>query len=121
MSVRSTARRLTMALALVGLGCQGGDGPCSDVRDAVARENCQFERVSALFEARDPGWETALASIEQPASRDLVRLRLAILDPQRGPALCADVETADAQARCQQVVGRPHLASPPRPPGEAGP
>ncbi len=98
------------------LACGDSDAPCADIRDEVARENCQFERVSALFEAGDPGWEAALQAVPSPSSRDLVRLRLAIIDPQKGPVICGAVETDDARARCQQVVGRPHLASPPRPP-----
>jgi hypothetical protein len=121
MPVRTTARHLLTAMVVLGVGCGSSGDPCQGERDEVARENCQLERVSALFEAGDPGWEAALASIAKPASRDLVRLRLAILDPQRGPTLCAGVETDDAKARCQQVVGRPHLASPPRPKVEASP
>jgi len=109
------ARCLIPSMALL-LACSNSGEPCADIRDEVARENCQFERISALFEAGDPGWEAALQAVPSPSSRDLVRLRLAILDPQKGPAICSAVETDDARARCQQVVGRPHLASPPRPP-----
>jgi hypothetical protein len=114
MPARSTARRLTMALVLLGLGLGCGGDPCAKGGE-VERQNCLFERVSTLFEAGDPAWRDQLATIDSPSSRDLVRLRLAVLDPQQGPAICSAVETADAKARCQQVVGRPHLASPPRP------
>jgi hypothetical protein len=105
---------ILLGLALAATGCGEAGDDCAALGDEVARENCLFERVSTLFEADDPSWRQQLEAIPSAASRDLLRLRLAILDPTRGPALCAGVETPSARARCQQVVGRPHLASPPR-------
>ncbi len=117
---RPHARCTLPLLALLGVGCGASGDPCASVADPVQRENCLFERVSAQFEQGDPAWRTQIAAVDSPASRDLLRLRLAILDPQQGPALCEEVETESARARCTQVVGRPHLATPPRP-GDAEP
>jgi hypothetical protein len=114
--MHSTRHRAAILAFIAPLAaCDGDSGDCASLRDDVARENCLFERVSASFQAQDPKWRRQLAAIASPDSRDLVRLRLAILDPQQGPTICAEVETASAKDRCQRVVGRPHLASPPRP------
>ncbi len=114
------ARCLLATLALV-LACGESSDPCTGIGDEVQRENCQFERVAALFERGDARWREQLQAVPSAASRDLVRLRLAIVEPQLGPAICAEVETAPAKARCQQVVGRPHLASPPQLPPQRRP
>ncbi len=116
-----TATRLSFVALLLSLGCDSGDSTCASLRDEVERENCQFELVATLFEDGDPAWKQQLAAVPTAASRDLVRLRLAIIEPQQGPAICAEVETDAARERCKQVVGRPHLASPPRPPGGGTP
>ena len=42
-------------------------------------------------------------------SRDLLRVRLAAVNPSLGGRLCAEVTTVAAQEKCQQVIGRPHL------------
>ena len=118
MPARPTAPRLRHTLVLLFLAGCHGDDPCAGLGDEIERENCQLERVSTLFQAGDARWKEQLSAIPSATSRDLVRLRLAILEPQQGPVFCAEVETADARARCQQVVGRPHLSSPPRPPSQ---
>lgn len=102
-------------LALLACACRGG-GHCAQA-DPVALENYRFERAAALFSAGEEGWRAQLEALPTASSRDLLRLRLAVLDPQRGPALCREAETAAALERCRQVAGRPHLASPPRPEG----
>ncbi len=113
---RRRAAQLAMTALLSSIAaCTGDANDCASLRDDVARENCLFDRISAAFEAGDPTWRDQLAEITNIDSRDLVRLRLAIVDPRQGPTICAEVETPAAKARCRQVVGRPHLASPPRP------
>jgi hypothetical protein len=99
--------------ALLTCACHGRDDCATG--DAVDRENCRFEKASALFSAGDDAWRAQLEGLPGAHSRDLLRLRLAVLDPQQGPALCRQMETPAAQDRCRQVAGRPHLASPPRP------
>ncbi len=121
MGPRLTSLLLLIATTALGPGCPAAGDDCAGMKDEVARENCQFERVSALFDAGDAGWKEQLAAIPSAASRDLVRLRLAVVQPQQGPAICAEVETESAKERCRQVVGRPHLASPPTLPPQRAP
>jgi hypothetical protein len=97
------------------LGCGRPEAPaelaaCSALADLTAREDCRLKLLEPLFESKDAGaFQRALDALEDPASRDLVRLRLAIRDPNRGGRLCEQVETKPAQRKCRQVLGRPHL------------
>lgn len=92
------------------------DPEALDPEARVARENCLFERVSTLYPDQPEAFRKALEAIAEPESRDLVRLRLAIEDPLRASELCRQVETAAAERKCRQVLGRPHLRSRPQPP-----
>jgi hypothetical protein len=86
---------------------------CSAMADMTAREDCRLKAIEPLFHSKDQAaFERAVASLEDPASRDLVRLRLAIDDPAHGGKLCEQVETKAAQRKCRQVLGRPHLRAP---------
>lgn len=83
---------------------------CSAMPDLTAREDCRLQAIEPLFHSKDKAaFERALASLEQPESRDLVRLRLAIDDPGQAGKLCESVETQAAARKCRQVLGRPHL------------
>jgi hypothetical protein len=103
-----------MIVLLLWLAACGTPEDCDRVRDEVAREDCRFERASALFGTDPQGFRTTLLAIPTPESRDLVRLRLAIRDPGAGPVLCREVETLAAQEKCRQVLGRPHLSTAPQ-------
>ena len=111
-----------LPLALL-LGC--GSAPqtlqdCAGLAGATEREDCRLEMLVPLFEAGDmQAFEQGLATLEEPVSRDLVRLRLAVADPSKAGHLCRGVETDDARTKCKQVLGRPHLAAP-RDPGQPG-
>ena len=83
---------------------------CSALPEMTAREDCRLRVIEPLFRAEDPGaFDAALSSLEDPASRDLVRLRLSIDDPSEAGRLCEQAETAPAKEKCRQVLGRPHL------------
>ena len=88
-------------LALL-LGCD----PC----DA----DCRFMRARATFGKDDAATLAEIAAVDDPVERDMVRLRLAAIDPTRGGFLCRDASTDYGKARCEQVVGRPHLGGEPR-------
>ncbi|MBN1337343.1 MAG: hypothetical protein JXB39_15400 [Deltaproteobacteria bacterium] len=103
-----------MILLLLCLSACDGPRDCERIRDEVMREDCRFERASALFGADSRAFYAALEAIPSPESRDLVRLRLAIRDPGAAQGLCREVETASAQEKCRQVLGRPHLSTAPR-------
>lgn len=81
---------------------------CDGVEDATAREDCRLGFAAALADDRE-ALEAAIETIEDPTSRDLLRLRLAVQDPARAGWLCEGVVTEAAQTRCRQVLGRPHL------------
>ena len=103
---------------LLGLACT--DEPttvtgCSALDSPAEREDCRFALVKPLVDDRG-ALDSALDEIADVRSRDLLLLRLAIADPARAGRLCGRVETTGAQARCTQVLGRPHLSTTRRPP-----
>jgi hypothetical protein len=115
-------RTLSLILGLVA--CGGAPKTlegCATLSDAAAREDCRLEQLVPLFEAGDEAaFAEGLAQVDDPLSRDLVRLRLAVGNPHRAGHLCRTVETEDAQEKCRQVLGRPHLSAP-RPAGPGSP
>lgn len=102
---------------------------CASLSDETKREECRFDLLQPLLPA--PGapaadrkafqaaLEAALTSIDDPRSRDLLLLRLAIASPASAGYLCTKVQTDGARERCQQVLGRPHLGSVPKAPSNA--
>ncbi|MCB9776992.1 MAG: hypothetical protein H6742_00335 [Alphaproteobacteria bacterium] len=79
----------------------------------TAREDCRLRFGQALLD--DPAaLEQALATLD-PGSRDLLLLRLAVAEPARAGQLCRQVATATAAEKCNQVLGRPHLGTTPKP------
>ena len=99
---------------------------CARLSDETKREECRFDLLEPLLPA--PGapptdrkafqstLDAALTSIDDPRSRDLLLLRLAIASPASAGYLCTKVQTDGARERCQQVLGRPHLGTVPRAP-----
>lgn len=88
---------------------------CPRLGSQPAVEDCRFRLVEPLV-GDDAALDAALADIPEPASRDLLLLRLAIADPPRAGRLCRRVETEGAETRCKQVLGRPHLSTARKPP-----
>lgn len=106
-----------MSLFLLLLLACGGEPTtledCAGVRDAVEREDCYLGMLHTVFEqGDDQAFLQGLAQVDDPVSRDLVRLRLAVESPDRAGWLCEGVETDNARDKCQQVLGRPHLRAP---------
>ena len=100
-----------MILALL-MACfsSGGGGDCSSIEDGVQREECFFQEAVQLSGDRS-SLENYIFLIEDASSQDLLRIRLAVRDPDRHQWLCDGVSTQNARDRCRQVVGRPHLRS----------
>ncbi len=90
---------------------------CARLGSQAAVEDCRFRLVEPLV-GDDAALDAALADIPEPASRDLLLLRLAIADPPRAGRLCRRVETEGAETRCRQVLGRPHLSTTRKPPAD---
>lgn len=99
---------------------------CASLRGEADREECRFQLLEPLLpqatgkaaerKAFVATLDQALSDIPDPRSRDLLLLRLAIASPAAGGLLCTKVETQGARARCQQVLGRPHLGTTPKAP-----
>ena len=83
---------------------------CTTLSSPTEREQCRFDMVAPLADDRD-AFDAALAEIEQPYSRDLIRYRLAFQDPQKYTRLCKEVEEPSLHEKCRQIIGRPHLSS----------
>ena len=106
-------------LALMLLACQPGtlEG-CAKISNEAAREECRYSLAlqAVLPDGADGDVDAAalkktLAAIDDPLSRDLLLLRLAIAAPTEGARLCMQVSTEGAKQKCQQVLGRPHLGT----------
>ena len=104
-----------MIWLLLACGRPPGIEGCTALRDATEREDCRLEEALAMTD--EASLRAAIAAIEPDTSRDLLRLRLAVHDPQNASWLCNEVEGEQAQRKCEQVLGRPHLSMPP----EGGP
>ena len=111
------------ALILVLLGCAEDSSPststsanpsdCSTVDDWQNRLDCAYEQAEPLVET--DGLEANLAKLDAKEDRDMVLYRLAVNHPQQANRLCQMVTTRAFVEKCQQVVGRPHLATTPQP------
>jgi hypothetical protein len=113
--LRSLARSGALLLVVSCTVAPASLEDCAGVPEPAAREECHYTFIAPLL-SDPPSLDAALASIEDPASRDLLLLRLAIADPKRAAALCKRVASDGAKERCRQVLGRPHLQSTRRPP-----
>jgi hypothetical protein len=108
----------TLILGLLLLACQGEPvtvAECATLSRPAEVEDCRLRLVQPLIDD-DDALDAALAEIDDPGSRDLLLLRLAISDPPRAARLCRRVQTEGAKERCRQVLGRPHLQTTRRPP-----
>jgi hypothetical protein len=120
-AAKAAAALTAIVLALIGCGPESATSllpatlaGCAEMDVAAERENCRLLLLTPLFEQGNQlDFEIGLASLEDPLSRDLVRLRLAVLFPARAGTLCERVETPGAEQKCRQVLGRPHLRAPP--------
>jgi len=103
-------------LVLLLAACGGGDeGRCERLRDPAEQQDCHLEELATLFgEGDEAAFVEGLAALEDPLTRDLVRIRLAVDRPERSGWLCARVETEGARDKCRAVLGRPHLRAPAR-------
>lgn len=83
---------------------------CAEITAPTPREECRYEMITPLSSDR-AAFTEALAEIDDPYSRDLIRYRLAFQDPQQHSGLCKDVEDPSLHEKCRQIIGRPHLSS----------
>ena len=81
---------------------------CGRLAEAASRDDCRLEIVSQDGVAMDEIREV-IDVIEDPVSRDVVRLRLIVMDPANADALCPAVEGPRAREWCERIKQRPHL------------
>ncbi|MDP2313356.1 MAG: hypothetical protein Q8P41_10655 [Pseudomonadota bacterium] len=107
---------LTVGLLLFAFACRTEPGlpGCDGLGDPIAREECRYDAVKPLVND-DQALRAAVDSMSDEASRDLLLYRLAVDNPQRAQSLCALTRTPVLREKCDKVIGRPHLAGPPRP------
>lgn len=106
-----------MIFALL-LACTPSDpmAKCDGIGKDEAREDCRLAVLWRLAEAEDLGGvETELAKVNDPAARDLARVRLAKAFPKHADRFCAPVVDPAFKEKCSQVAGRPHLTAPKAP------
>jgi len=98
------------------LGCSSGTPleQCDRLAEASWREDCRYQELVNV--AADGERQAIRDSIDQAGdkySRDLLRFRLAVRDPQQLGWLCDEgLETALVESRCQAVLRRSHLSRP---------
>ncbi len=105
-------------LALLGLACgkptPTSIGDCGGLSAAADVETCRYEMLLPTVSGPrldETTLDDGLLEVGDATSRDLVLLRLAIAAPKHAGALCRRVETAGAEEKCRQVLGRPHLGT----------
>ena len=102
----------TMWVVLSLWACHTRDlAGCASLGDPIDREECRYDFIKPLVKD-DAALRSAVDSVTEPASRDLVLLRLAVDNPARAQALCAMVRLPATREKCDKVIGRPHIAGP---------
>lgn len=108
---------MSPALLVVLLACGSPPQTMADCAslDPTAREDCRLSFARDLLDEPE-ALRAAIAAIPEPESRDVLLLRLAVAEPARAGAFCADAASEAAREKCRQVLGRPHLSTTPQAP-----
>lgn len=99
-----------MAALIWLLAACGASGDC-DTREGRDRDACWYEQAKAATAETLPG---VLDGVDDPATRDLLVLRLAVDRPEDAVRLCTLARTPAGRDKCSKVVGRPHMSGGPR-------
>lgn len=102
---------------------------CAALESPDQRTVCRLGQLAEV--ASDKEKVLTLAdSIQDPLERDMLLVELAVGDPRNQGWICKQVQHDYGAKKCEQVLGRPHLATPPKeergpppgkPPGTQGP
>jgi len=79
---------------------------CDAMKASTEREECRYAEIVKL--GTGPELTAALAGYD-PATRDLLLVRVVMNQPDQSAVLCAQVTTEFGRQRCEQIEGRPHL------------
>lgn len=96
---------------------------CGALESPDQRTVCRLEQIAPVASDR----EAVLAqadSIDDALERDMLLVELAVGDPRNQGWICKQVRHDYGAKKCEQVLGRPHLATPPKqergPPPQGG-
>jgi len=104
-------RLFVLALPLLWCGCT--DSPstlqdCADRGDPGERDRC-LELLLAQGQLETASVREALTLASDPAVRDLLLLRLVVLEPWSAQQLCPELASERASSWCRDVQARPHV------------
>lgn len=109
--MRSPARQFVFAaLAVLVQACEGppeGVSDCTALDDPAVRDRCLQQLLD--LELGAPALREAIAAASDPAVRDLLRMRLVVLEPWTAEQLCPEVESERAAGWCRDIQARPHI------------
>lgn len=97
---------------------------CAVLESPDLRTVCRVGQLADVASERE---EVLLQadSILDPLERDMLLVELAVGDPRNQGWICKQVRHDYGAKKCEQVLGRPHLATPPKdelgPPSGNGP
>ena len=105
----SLARFAILALPLLWCGCSPSTPrDCADRADPGARDRC-LQQLLAQGELEASAAREALPLATDPAIRDLLLLRLVLLEPWSAKELCSEMKAERARSWCRDVHARPHI------------
>lgn len=81
---------------------------CEGLASPEASHSCR-QAVLAALPPQPEAVERALAECGDPATRDLLRLKLVVADPASSVSVCPTVEGEQARRWCADLQGRAHL------------
>ena len=104
-----------MSLLLL-LGCTPEPASFADCAALVSPD---LRTVCRVVQLADVAWDRDLLisqadSIQDPLERDMLLVELAVGDPRNQGWICKQVRHDYGAKKCEQVLGRPHLATPPK-------
>ena len=104
-----------MSLLLL-LGCTPEPASFADCEALVSPD---LRTVCRVVQLDDVAWDRELLirqadSIQDPLERDMLLVELAVGDPRNQGWICKQVRHDYGAKKCEQVLGRPHLATPPK-------
>ena len=62
--------------------------------------------------------QAEISTFSDPTDQDMIFYRPAFNHPERAQEFCSQTQTRAFVEKCQQVLGRPHLGTKPRPKAE---
>ena len=86
---------------------------CADLASPDLRTVCRVEQLAEVALDKEQVLRQA-DTIQDPLERDMLLVELAVGDPRNQGWICKQVRHDYGAKKCEQVLGRPHLATPPK-------